>query len=278
MLPRSAPQCASPCRIYHETSMGYREAATRPLYRFYEDRLLARLDRNRLPRHIGIIHDGHRRYARSEGLPDYQASYRVGMAKFVEFLNWSDELEIPAVTCWLLSKENLERPDEELLPYYDVLMELFDEIPNASTGHDVGVRFIGSLDLLPGDLQAAAKRLEERMPNGDRRVTIALAYGGRQEIVDAVKDLVAKLATDGTDDLVDRIDADGIAANLYTADLPDPDLVIRTSGEARLSGFLLWQSAYAEYAFVDVYWPAFRYVDFLRALRDFTRRTRRYGK
>ncbi len=265
-------------RLYHETRMGIRETATRPLYRLYEDRLLATLDRDRLPRHIGVIHDGHRRYARSEGLPDYQASYRVGMAKFVEFLNWSDELEIPAVTCWLLSKENLARPDEELVPYYEVLMELFEEIPNALTGHDVGVRFIGSLDRLPADLGAAAKRLEERMPNGDRRVTIALAYGGRQEIVDAVKDLVAKLSMDGTDDVAERIDADGIAANLYTAGLPDPDLVIRTSGEARLSGFLLWQSAYAEYAFVDVYWPAFRYVDFLRSLRDFTRRTRRYGK
>ena len=83
------------------------------------------------PRHIGVIHDGHRRYARSERLPDYQASYRVGMTKFVEFLHWSDDLEIPAVTCWLLSKENLARPDEELLPYYEVLQELFDEIPNA---------------------------------------------------------------------------------------------------------------------------------------------------
>jgi short-chain Z-isoprenyl diphosphate synthase len=258
--------------------MGIRDTATRPLYSYYENRLLADLDRERLPKHIGVIHDGHRRYARSEGLPDYQASYRVGMAKFVEFLYWADDLEIPAVTCWLLSKENLERPAEELVPYYEVLMELFEEIPNALSDRHVGVRFIGSLDLLPDDLQASAKRLEERMPNGDRRVTIALAYGGRQEIVDAVKDLVAKLVEDGTDDLVDRIDAEGIAANLYTAGLPDPDLVIRTSGEARLSGFLLWQSAYAEYAFVDVYWPAFRRIDFLRALRDFTRRTRRYGK
>jgi len=263
---------------YHGVCMGVRDTATRPLYRFYENRLLATLDRDRLPRHIGVIHDGHRRYARSERLPDYQASYRVGMTKFVEFLHWSDDLEIPAVTCWLLSKENLARPDEELLPYYEVLQELFDEIPNALSGANVGVRFIGSLDLLPPDLQKSAKRLEERMPEGERRVTIALAYGGRQEIVDAVKDLVAKLATDGTDDLCDRIDADGIAANLYTSDLPDPDLVIRTSGEARLSGFLLWQAAYAEYAFVDVYWPAFRHIDFLRALRDFTMRTRRYGK
>ena len=265
-------------RPYHGECMRVRETATRPLYRFYENRLLATLDRDRLPRHIGVIHDGHRRYARSEGLPDYQASYRVGMTKFVEFLHWSDDLKIPAITCWLLSKENLARPDEELLPYYEVLQELFDEIPSALSGANVGVRFIGSLDLLPPDLQKSAKRLEECMPEGDRRVTIALAYGGRQEIVDAVKDLVAKLASDGADNLADRIDADGIAANLYTSDLPDPDLVIRTSGEARLSGFLLWQSAYAEYAFVDVYWPAFRHIDFLRALRDFTRRTRRYGK
>jgi short-chain Z-isoprenyl diphosphate synthase len=202
------------------------------------------------------------------------------MAKFVEFLHWTEALQIPAVTCWLLSKENLRRPDGELRPYYAVLAELFEAIPEALRGHDVGVRFIGSLDLLPPDLVAAAKRLEERMPDGGRRVTIALAYGGRQEIVDAVKDLVGALADEGVpaDRMIERIDADGIGANLYTAGLPDPDLVIRTSGEARLSGFLLWQAAYAEYAFVDVFWPAFRYVDFLRALRDFTRRSRRFGK
>jgi short-chain Z-isoprenyl diphosphate synthase len=260
--------------------MGFRELATRPLYRLYEDRLHAGLDRSKLPRHIGVIHDGHRRYARSEGLPDYAASYRVGMSKFIDFLHWTEDLEIAAVTCWLLSKENLQRPDAELLPYYEVLMELFEEIPRALAGHDVGVRFIGSLDLLPPELVASAKRLEERMPDGERHLTIALAYGGRQEIVDAVKDLVGSLVEEGIspEDLAERIDGDGIGANLYTAGLPDPDLVIRTSGEARLSGFLLWQAAYAEYAFVDVYWPAFRRVDFLRALRDFTRRTRRYGR
>jgi len=260
--------------------MGFRDLATRPLYRLYEDRLLAGLDRSVLPKHVGVIHDGHRRYARSEGLPDYAASYRVGMAKFIELLDWTEQLRIPAVTCWLLSKENLQRSDDELLPYYEVLQELFEAIPTALEAHDVGVRFIGSLDLLPPDLVASAKGLEERMPDGERRLTIALAYGGRQEIVDAVKDLVGTLADDGVDpdQMVAHIDADGIGANLYTAGLPDPDLVIRTSGEARLSGFLLWQAAYAEYAFVDVYWPAFRYVDFLRAMRDFTRRTRRYGK
>ncbi|GMQ93428.1 MAG: isoprenyl transferase [Acidimicrobiia bacterium] len=252
----------------------------KPLYRIYERRLLSSLDRDALPNHIGVIHDGHRRYAREEGLPDYAASYRVGMAKFVKFLGWTAELEIPAVTCWLLSTENLARPDEELEPYYEVLIELFDRIPHTRAGEDVVVRFIGSLDLLPSDLVEATKRLQERCSSGPRRVTIALAYGGRQEIVDAVRELVGKLAADGAPaiEIADRIDRDAISACMYASDLPDPDLVLRTSGEARLSGFLLWQAAYAEYSFVDVYWPAFRRIDFLRAMRDFTKRERRYGK
>ena len=260
--------------------MGVRDLLTRPLYRFYEDRLLANLDLGRLPQHIGVIHDGHRRYVRAEGLPDYQTGYRAGMDKFVEFLGWTDDLRISAVTCWLLSKENLARPASELEPYFEVLTDLFRRLPAALEGHGVEVRFIGSLDLLPTPLVDAAKELEESLPGGNRRITIALAYGGRQEIVDAVRDLISDLSAVPGDpgDLVAGIDADAIAAHLYTADLPDPDLVIRTSGEARLSGFLLWQSAYAEYSFVDVYWPAFRRVDFLRALRDFTRRQRRFGR
>lgn len=252
----------------------------RPLYRIYEQRLNVSLDRDALPNHIGVIHDGHRRYARAERLQDYAASYRVGMAKFVEFLGWTADLDIPAVTCWLLSIENLARPDEELLPYYGVLMEMFDRIPETPAGRDVTVRFIGSLDLLPADLVEATKLLQERCSTGSRRVTIALAYGGRQEIVDAVRELVGKLAADGVpaDEIANCIDRDAISARMYASDIPDPDLVLRTSGEARLSGFLLWQAAYAEYSFVDVYWPAFRRIDFLRALRDFTKRERRYGK
>ena len=254
--------------------------AKKPLYRLYESRILKFLDRDRLPRHIGVIHDGHRRYARAEGLPDYAASYREGMRKFVEFLGWADELEIHAVTCWLLSTENLSRPAEELEPYYDVLIDLFDSIPAKIEGHDVAVRFVGSLDLLPQRLSDAAKRLATSCAEGSRHVTIALAYGGRQEIVDAARELVSNLAEEGTpaDEIADRIDAATLGSYMYTADLPDPDLVIRTSGETRLSGFLLWQAAYAEFSFVDVYWPEFRRVDFLRALRDFTHSNRRYGK
>lgn len=260
--------------------MKLRDLLTKPLYRLYEARLLAGLERTTLPQHLGVIHDGHRRYARAERLPSYSDSYRVGMDKFLELLKWAEDLGVPAVTCWLLSKENLSRPATELEPYYEVLIDLFDRIPSAVTGDDVAVRFIGSLDLLPPELSAAAKRLEERLAEGSRRVTIALAYGGRQEIVDATRDLVSELLTDGIDrdELAQRIDADALARHMYTSDLPDPDLVIRTSGEARLSGFLLWQSAYAEYVFVDVYWPAFRRVDFLRALRDFSQRQRRFGK
>jgi short-chain Z-isoprenyl diphosphate synthase len=250
------------------------------LYRIYEERLLRSLDRSRLPHHVGVIHDGHRRFARATGLPDYAASYRVGMDKVVEFLGWCRQLEIPAVTCWLLSKENLSRPSEELVPYFRVLGELFERLPDEPAAEGWRIRTIGSVDLLPDDLRGAARRLAERSAGGERRLTIGLAYGGRQEIVDAVKDLVGKLAAEGLGaaELPDRIDADALAGHLYTADLPDPDLVIRTSGESRLSGFLLWQAAYAEYSFVDVYWPAFRRVDFLRALRDFTRRHRRFGR
>jgi short-chain Z-isoprenyl diphosphate synthase len=259
---------------------GARDLLTKPLYRLYESRLVADLDKSKLPRHIGVILDGHRRYARVEGLPDYRASYQVGTDKLIEFIHWTRELDIPAVTCWLLSKENLGRESAELDTLFEVFVGLFDRMPAAVRDSDVAVRFIGSLDLVPANVAAAAARLEQECSSGKRRITLALGYGGRQEIVDATRDLVSKLAADGieADDIADHIDADALASHLYTADLPDPDLVIRTSGEARLSGFLLWQSAYAEYSFVDVFWPQFRRVDFLRALRDFTQRERRFGK
>jgi short-chain Z-isoprenyl diphosphate synthase len=260
--------------------MSDEKSLLRPLYRLYEDRLLRQMDPQRLPRHIGIILDGHRRYARAEGLADYESSYRVGMRKFEEFLGWAQQIDVPAITGWLLSKENLARPAEELQPYFEVLIGLFDRLPALASRYGFELRFIGSLDLLPPDLVSAAKQAQEQTGPGHRRLTIAIGYGGRQEIVDAVQDLIASLAGAGVpaDELASHVDADRIAEHLYTADLPDPDLVIRTSGESRLSGFLLWQSAYSEFAFVDVYWPAFRRVDFLRSLRDFTRRTRRFGR
>ena len=219
--------------------------ATNILYRLYEERLTASLDRSRFPHHVGIILDGHRRYARSEGLPSYTDSYRAGMARFQDFIGWAEELGIPAITGWVLSRENLDRPDEELGPYFDVLIELFGQLPEVCARHDMKLRFVGSLDLLPDNVVAAAKAAEQARPTGSRRLTIAMGYGGRQEIVDAVRDLAANLARQGIDaaDLAAHIDAEGIGRHLYSSDLPDPDLLIRTSGESRLSGFLLWQSA-----------------------------------
>ena len=253
---------------------------TRPLYKIYEDRLERQFDPELLPRHIGIILDGHRRYARAERLPDYAASYRAGMRKFEDFIGWAAELDIPAVTGWVLSKENLARSADELGPYFEVLIEFFADLPGLAHRYDLEVKFIGSLDLLPDNLVSAAKRAEESTPAGARRLTIALGYAGRQEIVDAARDLISDLVSQGLEgvQLVEEIDADKLASHMYAADLPDPDLLIRTSGESRISGFLLWQSAYSEFAFVDVYWPAFRRVDFLRELRDFSHRERRFGQ
>ncbi len=253
---------------------------SRPLYRLYERQLVGGLHEARRPHHIGIILDGHRRFARSAGLADYATSYRTGMEKFEEFLAWCHELRIPAVTAWVLSVENMERAATELDPYLDVLMDLFGRLPERASQLGFSIRIIGSLDLLPTTLVNSAKEAEARAPAGGWQLTIALGYGGRQEIVDAARSLVAGLVADGVapEDLPSRIDAASMAAHLYTADLPDPDLVIRTSGEGRLSGFLLWQSAYAEFVFVDPFWPAFRRVDFLRALRDYARRERRFGR
>ncbi|MDX1468104.1 MAG: polyprenyl diphosphate synthase [Acidimicrobiia bacterium] len=250
------------------------------LYRLYERRLAKSLDLQRLPRHIGVVLDGHRRHAREEGLSSYEDSYRVGMRRFEEFLGWADEFDIPAVTAWVLSRENLSRPDEELDPYFDVLIELFGRLPAIAAEYDMGIKFIGSLDLLPDHLVAAAKTAEQAHPHGSRRLNVAMGYGGRQEIVDAAKNLVAELAAEGrtAEEIPDQIDAESLAAHMYSSDMPDPDLLIRTSGESRLSGFLLWQSAYSEFVFVDVNWPAFRHVDFLRALRDYTGRSRRFGQ
>ena len=168
----------------------------------------------------------------------------------------------------------------ELEPYFAVLVELLDDLPRLAARLGCSVRVIGSLDLLPADLATTAKQAENDSPAGTWHFNLALGYGGRQEIVDACRSLVADLVTEGVApaSLPEKIDATALSAHLYTADLPDPDLLIRTSGEARLSGFLLWQSAYAECAFVDPYWPAFRRVDFLRALRDFARRERRFGQ
>ena len=248
------------------------------IYSLYESRLQKGLSKNELPKHIGLIHDGHRRYARRENLLSYEVSYKIGMVRFKECLSWCDELGIDYVTSWLLSKENLSRPEEELEPYFIVLNELFEELIIDDLVDNFKIQFIGSIDLLPDYLKETIKKLQEVRAGGEKTITIALGYGGRQEILDAIKSLVLENKEKDLEELVEEINDEQIREHLYLPDAPDIDLIIRTSGESRLSGFLLWQSAYSEFVFQDVYWPEFRKIDFLRCLREYIQRERRFGK
>ncbi len=248
------------------------------IYSIYESRLQKGLSKKDLPKHIGLIHDGHRRYARRENLLSYEVSYKIGMVRFKECLSWCDELGIDYVTSWLLSKENLSRPEEELEPYFIVLNELFEELLIDDLVDNFKIQFIGSIDLLPDYLKETINKLQEVRAGGEKTITIALGYGGRQEILDAIKSLVIENKEKDLEELVEEINDEQIREHLYLPDAPDIDLIIRTSGESRLSGFLLWQSAYSEFVFQDVYWPEFRKIDFLRCLREYIQRERRFGK
>jgi short-chain Z-isoprenyl diphosphate synthase len=246
------------------------------LYGAYERRLARRLDPGSIPRHIGVLVDGNRRWARAYGT-DTSAGHRAGAANVLEFLSWCDDAGVEVVTLWLLSTDNLSRPSQELAPLLAIIEDLVGRI--AATGRR-RVHPVGSLDLLPAPLAAALKE-HEAATAGLRgpHVNVAVGYGGRREIADAVRSLLQEHAARGTslEELADVIDVEHIAAHLYTRGQPDPDLVIRTSGEQRLSGFLLWQSAHSEFYFCEALWPDFRKVDFLRALRSYADRERRFG-
>jgi short-chain Z-isoprenyl diphosphate synthase len=249
------------------------------VYSVYEKRLLTKLAGKPVPRHVGVMCDGNRRSAKASGLEDLTIGYRRGGAKITELLAWCSEAGVGVVTLWLLSTENItSRPKSEIAPILAAIEEVTERL--AAPGLPWRVAVVGSLDLLPSGtaatLKAACARTEHR---SGMQVNIAVGYGGRQEIADAVRSLLQEQASRGTsiEELAEILDVDHIAEHLYTKGQPDPDLVIRTSGEQRLSGFLLWQSAHSEFYFCDPYWPDFRKVDFLRALRDFAGRNRRYG-
>jgi len=254
-------------------------AARDLLYSLYERRLGREL-RNvaERPRHVAVMLDGNRRWARDAGLLDVNDGHRAGAAKISDMLAWCEEARVEVVTLWLLSTDNLNRPADELRPLLEIIGDVVDEL--AGPNGRWRLRVVGALDLLPPAmaerLSAAADRTVGR---AGLELNVAVGYGGRQEIADAVRKLLLQHAESGTsiEELAEVLDVDHIAAHLYTSGQPDPDLVIRTSGEQRLSGFLMWQSAHSEFWFCDAYWPAFRKVDFLRALRDYAARHRRFG-
>ena len=209
-------------------------------------------------------------------------AYRVGAAKLDEVLAWCVDLGIPAVTLWACSTENLGRAPEELRGLLSVIENKLSALAGDPRIHRrrIRVQAVGKLELLPDSTLAAIRRAEQATAGyADAVLTFALAYGGRQEIADAVRRLVRDRAKQGgtLDEIVDAVTQEEISRYLYAPDLPDPDLIIRTSGEVRLSGFLLWQSAYSEFYFCDVHWPEFRKIDFLRALRSYQQRDRRFG-
>jgi short-chain Z-isoprenyl diphosphate synthase len=246
------------------------------LYGAYERRLTKRLSPDSIPRHIGILVDGNRRWAKAYGA-DTSEGHRAGAANVLEFLSWCDEVGVEVVTLWLLSTDNLSRPTQELTELYTIIDDLVGRI--AATGR-WRVHPVGALDMLPASLARSLKEHEDAtLDVAGLHVNVAVGYGGRREIADAVRSLLHEHAARGTsiEELADVIDVEHIASHLYTRGQPDPDLVIRTSGEQRLSGFLLWQSAHSEFYFCEALWPAFRKVDFLRALRSYADRERRYG-
>jgi len=246
------------------------------LYGVYERRLARNLDPDRLPHHVGAIVDGNRRWARVAGA-EVDHGYQAGAEKIAEFLGWCDELGVRIVTLWVLSTDNLRRSTEELSALLTVIEQLVESLASSRRWQ---VQLIGNLDMLPSESAARLKRAAEPAADVEgMRVNVCVGYGGRQELTDAMRSLLLDHAAKGrsVSELAETLEVDDIAEHLYTKGQPDPDLVIRTSGEQRLSGFLLWQSVHSEFYFSDSLWPAFRRVDFLRAMRSYASRERRFG-
>ena len=248
------------------------------VYSVYERRLRAHLDGLPIPRHVAIMIDGNRRWARAAGFDDLSQGHVIGARHIANLLDWCTEAGVAHVTIWLLSTDNLQRPAGELEPLLRIIAGVAEEL--SADGKPWRVQAVGALDLLPSATAEALKAAEQRTAERDGlTVNVAVGYGGRREIADAVRSLLQEHAAAGTsiEELADVIDVDHIAEHLYTKGQPDPELVIRTSGEQRLGGFLLWQSAHSEFYFVEALGPDLRQVDFLRALRDYAKRQRRFG-
>lgn len=254
-----------------------------PFYKLYERRLSAQSGSWRLPRHIGLIMDGNRRFARSSGGQSASFGHARGAEKLMDVLSWCYEMGIPVVTVWSFSLDNFHRDTSEV----EALLELFETKTREMVDNDevhsrqVQVRYIGKLELLPESLRRAIAAVEEATAGYTKfHLNIAMAYGGREEITDAFRSYLSEQQNQGHDlgHVLGDFDDRCLEPYLYTTGLPEPDLILRTSGEVRLSGFLLWQSAYSEYYFCDACWPAIRKIDLLRAVRTFSHRQRRFGR
>ena len=260
-----------------------KETIKSTFYLVYQKRLERKSRHWHIPAHIGIILDGNRRFAREQGFANIAKGHDHGANKLEESLNWCRELGVKIVSIWVFSLDNFNREESEVVAILDVIERKMIELAHNKDLHDnqIKVRSMGRTELLPDSLQQAIHNAEEATKDYNQFIlNVAVAYGGREEIVDAFRQHFLSELEEGKniDSVIKELNVQKITPHLYTSDLPDPDLIVRTSGEIRLSGFLLWQSAYSEYYFCETYWPAFRKIDLLRAIRDFSSRKRRFGK
>ena len=246
--------------------------------RIRTNRLKERILNDEIPKHVSIIMDGNRRFAWNRKI-ETNIGHKKGKEKLKEVMDWVLDLKIPYLSVYALSTENInERSQEELDSLYELYCNGLNEMSEDPKIHNmkVKVQAVGRLEMLPDNVRNAIKNIEEKTKNySEFLFTVCLAYGGREEIVDAVRKVSQEYAS-GTIKL-EEIDTDKISNNLYSSDMPDPDLVIRTSGEERISNFLLWQIAYSELHFTDVHWPSFNKNDLYEAIESYQNRRRRYG-
>lgn len=252
---------------------------SKPLYARYERRLDEEVRKGPIPKHIGIIMDGNRRYANEYLNSDISEGHRLGEKKIESVMDWCLDLGVKYITLYAFSSENFKRDQDEVSFLMDMAEASFYQMADNPKihKHKVAIRAIGDLDALPEAVKKAIDYAYERTKDyTDMVINICLAYGGRQEIIQAVKEIASKIQAGNInlDDITEQL----FSEHLYTGNMPDPDLILRTSGEVRVSNFLLWQLAYSELYFTDIYWPGFRHIDFLRAIRSYQQRNRRFGE
>ena len=250
------------------------------LYRIYSEKLERDVRRGDIPNHLALILDGNRRWAKRH-LSVTRVGHWRGADAVENLLDWCEEFDIKIITLYALSAENMDRRDGELEHLFELIEKRLEKLYRDPRIHRTRMRVtgIGRIDLLPDSIKDVLARLDEATRDYDGHfLNVALAYGGQNELVDAVKKIGAKIKDGGL--RVEDIDKDEIEANLYTSHLPQssPDMILRTSGEKRLSGFLMWQSVYSELVFMDIFWPEFRKIDLMRAIRTFQKRKRRLGR
>lgn len=248
------------------------------LYKLYEPVLWSQIKNGPKPHHIGVIVDGNRRFARGRGMSSTEG-HSAGSEKLEDFLRWCRKLDIHIVTLYGFSTENYSRPDEEVDYLMDLILRKLKQyqVDPEIQRSGVKIKVIGQRENLSAEMIEEIEKTEELTKDNDNfLLNIAISYGGRAEIIDAVKKIAEEIQSGrmSPEDISEQV----FGNYLYTEGIPDPDLIIRTSGEERLSGFLLWQSAYSELYFTEVYWPAFRMIDFWRAIRVYQQRERRFGR